>query len=153
MKQQTDNYIDTIESDLNRNPNYHLMKKSIAHGRITVHSHTRSVAETSLAIAELLKIRTDKRALITGALLHDYYLYDWHACKLGKLHGFHHPRTAMNNAIRDYQVDPKVQNIILSHMWPLTLTNLPLSREAVIVCIADKISATNETLFRRNKQL
>lgn len=149
MNNNPNKHIDDVELMLRKNSNFALMKSQIAHGKITVYSHTRSVAETSLAICKALGINADEKAIITGALLHDYYLYDWHDCNLMQLHGFHHPRIAMNNAIRDYQVDEKIQNIILSHMWPLTLTYLPMSKEAIVVCLADKISAAKETIFRR----
>ena len=45
----------------------------------------------------------------------------------------------------------KEENIIRSHMWPLTFWHYPQSREAVIVCLADKIVSTKETLFKRKK--
>ncbi len=43
---------------------------------------------------------------------------------------------------------PRVKNIIIRHMFPLTLVP-PTCTEAWIVCIADKICAIEETLFNR----
>ena len=45
---------------------------------ISVYEHCVRVAVMSLVIAELFKITVDRRSLIVGALLHDYFLYDWH---------------------------------------------------------------------------
>ena len=51
-----------------------------------------------------------ERELVRGALLHDYFLYDWHTRKSAKglkeLHGFSHPETALRNAGRDYRLTP-----------------------------------------------
>ena len=87
-------------------------------------------------------------ALVIGALLHDYFLYDWHDGKGRHLHGFTHPECAFRNAEKDYTLSPRVKNIIIRHMFPLTPVS-PTCTEAWIVCIADKICAIEETLFRR----
>ena len=39
-----------------------------------------------------------------------------------------------------------VENIIESHMFPLTITKIPKSKEAFIVSLADKICAVKENL-------
>ncbi|MBQ1521783.1 MAG: phosphohydrolase, partial [Erysipelotrichaceae bacterium] len=85
-------------------------------------------------------------------LLHDLYLYDWHdkpySIKIFEMHGYTHPEEARKNAVRIFNVDEKIQKVIKSHMWPLTLRSFPDSREAAIVCIADKLVATRETINR-----
>ena len=87
-------------------------------------------------------------ALVIGALLHDYFLYDWHGGEGRHLHGFTHPECAFRNAEKDYTLSPRVKNIIVRHMFPLTPIP-PTCTEAWIVCIADKICAIEETLFNR----
>lgn len=87
-------------------------------------------------------------ALVIGALLHDYFLYDWHDGKGRHFHGFTHPECAFRNAEKDYTLSPRVKNIIIRHMFPLTPVP-PTCTEAWIVCIADKICAIEETLFNR----
>lgn len=87
-------------------------------------------------------------ALVIGALLHDYFLYDWHDGKGRHFHGFTHPECAKRNAEMDYTLSPRVKNIIARHMFPLTPVP-PTCTEAWIVCIADKICAIEETLFGR----
>ena len=49
-------------------------------------------------------------------------------------------------------VDEDTAKVIHSHMWPLNLTRLPASKEAWIVCIADKCCSLHETLFRRKSK-
>ncbi len=116
------------------------------HGDISVCEHCISVAYMSVFIARRLKLNVDYRALIRGALLHDYFLYDWHEKDAShSLHGFRHPRKAVENAQRDFKLSVKEQNIILRHMFPLTVIP-PACQEAWIVCIADKICAAAETM-------
>ena len=63
--------------------------------------------------------------------------YKWWAT-----HAFHF--TALENAGRCFDIDDKVKNIILSHMWPLPFVERPKSREAVLVNLADKYCAYQE---------
>ncbi len=127
------------------------MKAFKQHGRITTYDHCERVARTSFWLNRRLHLRSDEQALVRGAMLHDLFLYDWHAEDGGthKLHGFTHPNTALNNARKHFTLGKKEENIIASHMWPLTLRRIPTCREAVIVCVADKICSTQETLMMR----
>lgn len=102
----------------------------------------------SVRIAKWLPIQVNMDALVIGALLHDYFLYDWHDGKGRHFHGFTHPECAFRNAEKDYTLSPRVKNIIIRHMFPLTIIP-PTCTEAWIVCIADKICAIEETLFNR----
>lgn len=126
------------------------MKTCIQHGTTSVFAHVLSVAKHSLMIAHFLEtkfgVKIDYDSLVRGALLHDYFLYDWHDKTVPgvKIHGFTHPRAAMENAIRDFELNTKEQDIIRKHMFPLTLVP-PRTRESAIVCIADKWCAIFET--------
>ncbi len=93
-----------------------------------------------------------QRELIRGALLHDYFLYDWHVKPFHEengLHGFSHPKTAWQNASRDFALTPRESDIIRKHMFPLTLTKLPLCRESWIVTAVDKWLSLYEVFGRR----
>lgn len=84
-------------------------------------------------------------------MLHDMYLYDWHdGDPSRKTHGFDHPEIACNNAVENFDISEKEQDIIRSHMWPLNITKIPKSKEALIINIADKYCALVETI-RLNK--
>lgn len=118
----------------------------IQHGDTSVLRHCICVAYMSCFIACKLNLHLEKRALIRGALLHDYFLYDWHVADSShRLHGFRHPKTALRNAMRDIELSPKEQNIILRHMFPLTPIP-PVYYEAWVVCMADKICSALETM-------
>ena len=86
--------------------------------------------------------------MVRGALLHDYFLYDWHDKSrenYQRLHGFYHPGIALRNASMEYELTLREKDIIKKHMWPLTVVP-PLCREAWIVTTADKYCSLLETL-------
>jgi uncharacterized protein len=116
------------------------------HGRISVYEHSMKVAICCLKIADRFNINVDKSSLVRGALLHDYFLYDWHNEDNGehKWHGFTHAKTALKNASKEYSLNTKEKNMILCHMFPLNLV-LPKYKESVILTIADKLCAFCET--------
>lgn len=76
------------------------------------------------------------------------YLQDSAVCSMDEYvqHGFAHPHIACRNAAMRFHVNAEVQHIITTHMWPLTLRFVPRSREAVLVCMADKYCSTLETV-------
>lgn len=114
------------------------------HGSISVYEHSVSVACVSLALSRALLIDSNERSLVRGALLHDYFLYDWHVPdKSHKFHGLTHARTALRNAQRDFNLNKIEKDMIIRHMFPLNITP-PKYRESVILCIADKICAAFE---------
>ena len=137
--------------ELIKNPHVRRMKSFTQHGRVSTFDHCQSVAKLSYRINRWLHLHADEKRLVHGAMLHDFYLYDWHAYDGGthRLHGFHHADVAADNASRLLHVEPGVEKIIRTHMWPLTITKVPKSREAWIVCVADKVCSLNETLFCR----
>jgi len=123
-------------------------KSFIQHGDVTVYEHSLMVTKTCVAIARKLNLNVNYESLVKGALLHDYFLYDWHIKDPShRLHGFTHPKTTMKNAKRDFGLTKKEENMILSHMFPLVPT-LPKTKESIILCLADKYCATKETIFR-----
>lgn len=124
------------------------MKKYIQHGHVTTYDHCESVARLGFEMGRKLHLHPSERELVRGAMLHDYFLYDWHHYD-GHLHGYSHPGTAAVNAERDFHITEKEKNIIANHMWPLTLFHVPTCREAWIVCVADKVCSLRETLFER----
>lgn len=139
-------------SPLEKRPEVQRMKNYIQHGRVTTFDHCRRVTERSFWLSRRLGWRVDEGALVTGALLHDFYLYDWHDSRPGgKLHGFTHPAAACANAQRVFHVGKKEQGIIRSHMWPLTLFHAPACREAWLVSLADKWCSVEETLAGKKK--
>lgn len=127
----------------------------VQHGTIPVHRHCIDVAKQSLLISRFLHLPVREKEMIRGALLHDYFLYDWHDRERedykkqhGSLHGFYHPGIALKNASRDYDLTPREKDIIKKHMWPMTVIP-PKCTEAWVVTFADKYCSLLETLKLR----
>ena len=127
---------------LEHDPRVERMKDFTQHKGNTTYRHCYGVALSSFRLAQWLGWRIDEPTLARGAMLHDFHLYTRQKSDLGHL--FRHPRLALANAEAAFALNDKERNIILSHMWPLTLTRPPRSREAVLVMLADKYCALRE---------
>ena len=135
-----------IVEELKNDGRYAETKDYYQHGNTTVYKHCVNVAVASCRIADLLNLKVDSRALIRGALLHDYFLYDWHEKDSShRFHGFRHSKTALENAKKEFNLSETEKNIIICHMFPLTVIP-PCTKEAWIVCVADKWCATGEVI-------
>lgn len=118
----------------------------IQHGTTSVFRHSVAVAYVSFWLALKMKADIDTSALIRGALLHDYFLYDWHEKdESHKWHGFFHAGKALENAMEDFDLNEVEQNMIRRHMFPLNPIP-PKYKEAWILCLADKICSGGETV-------
>lgn len=123
-------------------------KQFVQHGNRSCYLHSLDVAKMSLKIAEKLPFELDERALVRGALLHDYFLYDWHDNDPEhRLHGFTHAKKALENASRDFVLSEVERDIIKKHMFPLNITP-PKYCESWVVSLADKICALRESVKR-----
>lgn len=142
-------YLEMIKyygKEILKSENMQKEKKFIQHGNISVFDHSVAVAIECLKIAHRLGIPVDQKTLIRGALLHDYFLYDWHESdKSHRLHGFTHAKKALVNAEKEYELNKIEKNMIYCHMFPLNL-RIPKYRESIILTIADKMVAIKETL-------
>ena len=145
-------YIGNCLSGIIDTPQAQSMKTFIQHGHITTYAHVLNVVCMSCKVDEKLHAHSDKQSLIVGAFLHDFYLYDWHDPSSNEgLHGFRHPVRALEKARKQFALNRKEQNIIVSHKWPLTITRIPKCREAAIVCLSDKLCALYETVYKDRK--
>ncbi len=127
------------------------------HGTTVCLLHSVAVAYYCSRIARALSPLGFRRTeLIRGALLHDYFLYDWHDPDPNhRLHGFHHAARALANAERDIPLTTIERNIILRHMFPLTPIP-PRYKESILVCLVDKACSFYEIFGRRtypNRQI
>jgi uncharacterized protein len=143
--------------DIMESAEFSASKQFIQHGTITVYAHSVNVASLSFSMACTLKKGRlgkdlDLRSLVRAALLHDFFLYDWHTPeKMWSLHGWTHPVTAARNAGQMFGASEKEYSLIRTHMWPYTLFHPPQHAEGWLICLADKICSAHETLFCRKK--
>ena len=142
-----------ILSSLRRDGRVREMKSFTQHGSVSTFEHCRAVTKLSLGIDRRLHLHSDKKVLITGAMLHDYFLYDWHEHdapenKHPRLHGFYHPGIAAHNAEKDFNLTERELDAIRKHMWPLTILP-PSHRESWVITMADKYVSSLEVLKGR----
>ncbi len=137
--------------DLYKAPIAQSMEKYIHHGNTSCLEHCKRVSYRSFKVSRTLKL--DYRSTARGALLHDFYLYDWHikGSHVG-LHGFRHSKISLENAKKYFILNSIEKDIIEKHMWPLTI-KLPRYRESFIVLIVDKYSSILEILDYRCRKI
>lgn len=124
------------------------MNQYIQHGNTSTFTHCLLVAYYSYLLSLRLPIQYNSRSIVRGAMLHDFYLYDWHVPdKSHRLHGFSHPKAALENAKKYFKLNSTEEDIIEKHMWPLTFRKIPSCREALLVCFVDKFISLAETLY------
>ena len=147
MKRHYYGEIEKYGKDILESKGMNASKAYVQHGDTSVYKHCLSVADMSLKLAKGLHIDYDEETLVRGALLHDYFLYDWHVYdKSHRLHGFFHAEKALKNAERDFELNDVERDMIWTHMFPMNITRVPKHRESVILCVADKIVSTGEVL-------
>lgn len=121
------------------NNNSVLQLKSFTHHYFTTcYDHSIRVAYHNYIICKLLGLNA--KAASRGGLLHDLYLYNrktYVRSKGEKLHGFRHPHIALDNASKLFRLTKTEKDIIVKHMFPLTL-KFPKYPESYITTITDK---------------
>lgn len=138
-------------SEMLDHPAIQKLKEIPQHKGGTTYAHCVNVACKAYELAKSWRWDIDIKALVKGAMLHDYYLYDTETMPWSDYrHSLIHPKLAVENAEKVFTLDAKERNIILSHMFPIPGAPLPRSREAWLVSIADKICAQRE--MRRKKR-
>jgi len=123
-----------------------LKLKEHYHHNSSIYEHVMDVSYFSYRTCKFLKL--DYHSAARGALLHDFFLYDWRnhdAPDLpeNKFHGIEHPKIALANAEKHFTLNEIERDIVIKHMWPLTLVP-PKYKESFIVSFADKYLASRE---------
>ena len=123
------------------------------HHNSSIYEHVMAVSYFSYRACKFLKL--DFRSAARGALLHDFFLYDWRNHDVPdlpakKFHGIEHPKIAVANAKKHFILNDIEEDIIRKHMWPLTLVP-PKYKESFMVSFADKYLASKE-FFDKFKQ-
>lgn len=142
IKQDTE-FLEIIE-DLITNETVQQMKNYRQHYETSCFDHCYLAAYYCYLICK--KYNLDYRSATRAAMLHDLFLYDWRIRQPGRkgFHAFTHPKTACDNACRLFDLNEKEKDIILKHMWPVTIS-FPNSIEGFILTFVDKYCAMSET--------
>ena len=139
-----------LVKDLLNNDMVIRMKEYKQHFEINCYEHSLNVSYLTYKCCR--KFNLDYKSAARAALLHDLFLYDWRKRENGRkgFHAFTHPKTALENASKVTKLSKKEKDIILNHMWPVTI-RLPKYLETYIVTFMDKYSATIEYKYSKQK--
>ncbi len=129
-----------IEKEIIESPKYQTLKNDYHHG-LNRYIHISHVAKYTYYVSKILRL--DYISATRGALLHDYFNEEDYLDKHGLEKPRIHPFLALNNSLKEFDLNIKEQNIIISHMYPIGLIK-PLYLESWIVTFIDKIVATYE---------
>ena len=140
-----------IISDLLKQEKVQEMKLYRQHYNINFFEHCLFVSYNTYLICK--KHHLDYISAARAGLLHDLFLYDWRKRENGRkgLHAFTHGRTAYEQASTFVKLNEKEKDIIVKHMWPVTLA-LPKYRETFIVTLVDKYFAIAEGFIKVKNQ-
>ena len=129
------------------NENVLEMKKYQQHGNTDCFEHCLNVAYYSFIIAK--KLHLDYISLARAGMLHDFFLYNWRGSGaimekgFFNQHAFSHGKTAYKNASKYFKLNDKERDIIINHMWPVTI-RLPKYKETFIITLTDKYCTLKE---------
>ena len=135
-----------IIHDLIQNETVQEMNNYIQHCDTTCFEHCRNVAYYSYLICK--RYGLDYKSAARGGMLHDLFLYDWRKSQrqvaLEGLHAFVHPKIALLNSMKLFDLNDIEKDVILKHMWPLTIRP-PKFKESYIITMVDKYCAMEES--------
>ena len=122
------------------------MKKYRQHCDVSCFTHCLNVSYTCYKVAK--KLGLDYVSIARAGMLHDLFLYDWHAEKGDRkgYHAFTHGKCALDNAMKVFKLNEKEKDMIKKHMWPVTPIP-PKSIEGFILTFVDKYCAVKESIY------
>ncbi len=122
-----------IVEPLVQHPKVAILARYMHHRTTTRLDHCLKVAWLSYQVARRFSL--DGVAAARGGVLHDLFYYEW-LTEGPRLHGFRHPRICLENARRVALLSAIEEDVIIKHMWPLTVSP-PRYAESWIVCFID----------------
>lgn len=129
-------------ADLMENEDILAMRNIKQHLNTNCLEHSISVARISYSLCRMLG--WNAVAAARGGLLHDMFLYNQHQKGRSMVaHLVKHPKVAFENASKISSISDIEKDIILKHMWPLTL-KMPKYKEAFVVNLVDTMCAVAE---------
>lgn len=139
---------ESIAKEIINSDKYQSLKSENHHG-LSRYDHSLRVARNTYRLSKRLNL--DYISATRGALLHDYFTdEDYRNTKGFKKYSMH-PVIALNNAIREYDLNPTEENVIVSHMYPMG-KNKPNCKESWLVTGVDKYVAIYECLRYKSKE-
>ncbi|MCX5780325.1 MAG: HDIG domain-containing protein [Firmicutes bacterium] len=135
--------------DLARQPILYSLEGFAHHRHFSRLDHSLHVSFQSYRACK--KLGLDYRSAARGGLLHDLYFYDSHRTKPERgIHCFCHPAIALENALEHFTLNEVEKDIIVKHMWPVTMSR-PQYKESFVVTLMDKYCASKEVTLYAGK--
>ena len=123
--------------------------KSIAHHGLTRYDHCIRVAQGAYKVSKLLHL--DYVKVTEAAMLHDFFIDE--VKEMGSVKRLQeHPKYALQNAKKYFELTPMQEDVILTHMFPVTITP-PKYIESWIVDIIDDVVAVYEKSISTRRDL
>ncbi len=142
-------YLDLVSHILD-NEKFNETKEIVHHG-LNRYDHSLRVSYYSYCIAKALRMNYKDTA--RGALLHDFFITDNNCSKNDRIKSvFKHPKHALENASKYFDLTDMEADIIRKHMFPLTILP-PKYFESWLVDIVDDIVSVIEQGYLLRKQL
>lgn len=140
MTKSQRNEFDLIVEDIINNHNFKELDNETHHG-ISRYGHSYRVAEGVYKITK--KLHFNYQEATRAALLHDFY-FNYQLEENGDVKNLvEHPKMALLNASKYYELSDLQKNMISSHMFPLS-KELPKYKESICMTIVDKVVAIYE---------
>lgn len=132
--------------------------KEIEHHGNGLYEHSVAVGYHAFRVAKFLGM--DYTSVARGAILHDFFVEPWQGQKkeskgiqrIKDMHGFSHPKTALKNAKKYFDIDEYQEDMIVKHMFPLTPIP-PMHMAGWIVTAVDKVVAVREMVFEKSRPM
>lgn len=148
MRKYQDSEFCRIIKRLLDNSNFDETKRMTHHG-ITRYEHSMRVAYYSYRITKFLGL--DYKETAEAALLHDFFLDEVNN-KNQVLRLRQHPKYAVENAKKYFELSEKQEDIIKTHMFPVTFTP-PKYLESWIVDLVDDVASVYERGITAKKEI
>lgn len=147
LLQQDDHEYQSIVRDILNNHEFQKLR-DFKHHNASILEHVKLVSYLSYSLCKRFGI--DHVSAARGALLHDFFLYDWRKGqrnngKKARWHATRHPKIALEMSQKNFSLNEKEKDIIEKHMWPITV-RLPKYKESLVVGFVDKFVASKEFL-------
>lgn len=112
--------------------------------------HSISVSYSAYRWAK--RMRLDSAAVARAGLLHDLFFTMMIDSKNSREHLSKHPEMALENAKQLCELSDLEQDIIVSHMFLVTLNHVPKYKESFLVSLIDKTVSVKEVCYLPFKQ-
>jgi len=139
---------DSIAAEIINSEKYQSLKGENHHG-LSRYDHSLRVAKNTYRLSKKMKL--DYVSATRGALLHDYFTNEEYRNTKGVKKYSMHPVIALNNALREYDLNPIEENVIVSHMYPMGKIK-PNCKESWLVSSVDKGVALYECARYKAKE-